>query len=101
MKRSQYRAIVVAQKKQQNPPKKLIHLLINFRTQNWTRYPQGFTDMMRDIKRGSKVWDYDALYYFIQSQGTCCHQPLFNHPQYVRLPKEINECRDFESDLPF
>jgi hypothetical protein len=101
MKRSQYRAIVVAQKKQQNPPKKLIHLLINFRTQNWTRYPQGFTDMMRDIKRGSKAWDYDARYYFIYSEGTQYNQPIFNPDPHLRLPKEINECRDFESDLPF
>ena len=96
MNRKKYRGIVVAQKKQQNPPKKLIHLLINFRTQNWTRYPQGFTDMMRDVKRGAKLWNYDALYYFVYSEGTRYSQPFFDNYEC-----SVKRCRYFETDLPF
>lgn len=63
MNKKQYRAIVRAQKRQNKPCGKLIHLLINYRSHiDWNElYPYGLLDTMRKVKRGEWVFDGMAL----------------------------------------
>lgn len=96
MNKQQYKAIVRAQKQQRKPAKKLIHLLINYRSHNYARYPNQFTEIAKDIKRGSKLFDCDGLWYFYQLEGDKWRQPDFNQRNLIK-----NLVRDAEFDLPF
>lgn len=99
MDKRQYRAFVRAQKLMQRPPKKLIHLLINYRSKRAERYPFEFIHMMRQVKIGSKLWDYDALIYFIYREGAIFNTPSFNYSTH--RSSKMNTPRETESDLPF
>jgi hypothetical protein len=95
MTKEQYRAIIRAQKEAQKPAKKLIHLIINYRSHAYVRYPQKFIEIARLIKTGSKLFDYDGLWYFFQLEGDRWRQPNFNHCRH------FSGCMDIESELPF
>lgn len=97
MRKEQYRAVVRAQKKAGRPAAKLIHLMINFRSHTHVRYPHKFTEIVRHIKSGAKLFDCDGLWYFFQLEGDNWRQPNFSPRQ--SWPK--NQNMETESDLPF
>lgn len=97
MEKKQYKAVVRAQKEAAKPPKKLIHLIINFRSHRHERYPKDFIQIARMIKKGSKLFDYDALWYFFQLEGNNWRQPNFD----TRYTLRGNFIRETESELPF
>jgi len=96
MEKEQYRAVVRAQKKAGKPAKKLIHLIINYRSHNYVRYPKDFIEIARHIKNKSKLFDCDGLWYFFQLEGDRWRQPNFSPRNFVK-----NYCMEIESDLPF
>lgn len=97
MTKEQYKAVVRAQREAAKPAKKLIHLLINFRSHNWERYPKQFTEVLKCIKKGEEIFDSGGLWYFYQLEGDNWRQPRF--PYAIRVGFSYN--RDTEPDLPF
>jgi hypothetical protein len=83
MNKKQYRAVVVAQKEQSVYRGKLIHLLINYRSFGRRAYPYGFKDILRQIKKGQKLFDGDGLWYFYQLEGRIWNQPNFKYLEPV------------------
>jgi hypothetical protein len=92
MEKKQYKAVIRAQREARRPAKKLIHLLINYRSHNYVRYPKGFTEVMSDIKKGHILFDYDAIWRFYEIEGDRWRQPNFKQ----RCPKR-NYCMEVES----
>jgi hypothetical protein len=76
--KKQYRAVIRAQKEAAKPPSKLIHLLINYRSHNFVRYPPKFIETAKQIKAGRLLFDYSALSYFISIEGDRWRQPKFD-----------------------
>lgn len=99
MKKEQYRAVIRSQKEAAKPAKKLIHLIINFRSWRHERYPKDFVQIARQIKKGSKLFDCDGLWYFFQLEGNNWRQPNFDTRNSIR-GNFIRET-ETESDLPF
>lgn len=98
MNKRQYRAIVVAQKKQGNRDPKLIHLLINFRSWYPTRYPQGFVSEIVAVNIGISTFEW-AMDAFICMEGFSHMQPRFRKAFEMRWNSNIN--RELETALPF
>jgi hypothetical protein len=96
MEKEQYRAVIRAQKEAKKPAKKLIHLIINYRSHTYVRYPYKFIEIARHIKTGSKLFDCDGLWYFFQLEGDRWRQPNFSTRRIIR-----NGCMEIESDLHF
>lgn len=78
MEKKQYKAVIRAQKEAAKPAKKLIHLLINYRSHNCGFYPKDFIAIARMIKSGTKLFDGDALWCFYRLEGDKWRQPNFN-----------------------
>ena len=97
MKKEQYKLVIRSQKEAAKPAKKLIHLIINFRSHQHERYPKDFIHIVRQIKKGSKLFDCDGLWYFFQLEGNKWRQPNFD----TRYALRGNFIRETESDLPF
>ena len=98
MNKKQYRIFVRAKKKDEQLPKKLIHLLINYRSSGHYRYPQGFIETMRWIKGGRIEWDYDALYEFTRIVSRHNYIRPYYSKHFWRRP---NIAMETETDLPF
>ena len=95
MTKEHYKIAIRSQKRLQRRPTKLIHLLINFRSHNYERYPPDFTGVMRECKRGSKLLDYAGLWLFLATEGN-----RWNVPSNERK-RSYNIVRSNESELPF
>lgn len=97
MTRKQYRAIVVAQKEAMSLSKtKLIHRIINFRSHNYVRYPERFTEIAKQLKSKSILFDYGGLWYFFQLEGNNWGQPNFRDSRGCITAKIQND-----SEIPF
>ena len=97
MEKKQYKAVIRAQKEAAKPAKKLIHLLINYRSHNYGRYPKDFIAIVRMIKSGSKLFDSDGLWYFFQLEGDRWRQPNFD----TNRMSIYSFRRPVEDELPF
>ena len=82
MTREQYRAFVVATKKQQRPTAKLIHFLINYRSNSYERYPPEFNRTIFDLKERGLLWDYAGVRYFLRDYGHLYKK--FEQPSHKR-----------------
>lgn len=99
MNKKQYRAVICAQKQSKKTRKKLINLLINYRSHLYFRYPNNFLSVMRDIKNRTIEWDYDALNCFMNKiESVEYTSPRFGGYWSYKRP---NTPMETESDLPF
>lgn len=102
MTRDQYRAFVVATKKQQRPTAKLIHFLINYRSNTRERYHPIFKSSLWKLKGRGLMWGPAGVRYFLKDCGDLYkkfEQPNHNTKDVMYLkvnvlinaaPKQIN-----------
>lgn len=82
MTKQQYKEFIRLQKKQAKPCDKLTHLLINYRSHNSLIYPPEFTKIMKEIRKGQKLFNSGGLWSFYQLQGNNWRQPSFSYSYY-------------------
>ena len=100
MNKKEYRAAVVAHKKIQKQ-KRLINLLINYRSKTSNLYPPGFIETMMQIKEKRIGFDFGGLWYFVRNEGNCWDQPSFNCQLRQIIISELEWAKKLGIESPF